>query len=71
MCNTITASVPNGTDPTEMFYFCEAYFRKCHDAKSNKLLSTLPGSAYYSFLRENENEHFVRYNNCFECERRE
>ena len=36
---TINASVPDRIDPTEMFYFDEAYFRKCHDAKSNRSLS--------------------------------
>ena len=66
---TINTSAPERLDPTEMFYFYEAYFRKCHDAKSNKTLSTLPGSVY--FLREKEKEHFVRYNNGFECETRE
>ena len=39
MDTTINASVPDRIDPTEMFNFDEAYFRKCHDAKSNKSLS--------------------------------
>ena len=64
----INASVPDRNDPTEMFYFDEEYIKKCHDAKSNKALSKLPGSAYYSILREKENEHFVRYNNGFEVQ---
>ena len=71
MDTTINVSVPDRIDPTEMFNFDEAYFRKCHDAKSNKSLSKWPGFAYYSFLWEKENEHFMRYNNGCEGARRE
>ena len=39
MGSTINASVPDIIDPTEILHFDEAYFRKCHDAKSNKSLS--------------------------------
>ena len=39
MDTTINASVPDRIDPTEMFNFDQAYFRKCYDAKSNKSLS--------------------------------
>ena len=39
MDTTINASVPDRTDPTKMFNFGEAYFRKCHDVKSDKSLS--------------------------------
>ena len=39
MDTTINVSVLDRIDPTEMFNFDEAYFRKCHDAKSNKSLS--------------------------------
>ena len=39
MDTTINVSVPDRIDPTEMFNIDEVYFRKCHDAKSNKSLS--------------------------------
>ena len=39
MGTTMNVSVPDRIDPTEMFNFDEAYFRKCHNAKSNKSLS--------------------------------
>ena len=54
-----------------MFCFDEAYFKKCHDAMSNRSLSKWPGSVYYFFLRQNETDHFERYNNGFEGARRE
>ena len=38
MNTTINASVQDRIDPTEMFNFDQAYFTKCHDAKSNKSL---------------------------------
>ena len=71
MDTTINVSVPDRIDPTEMFNSEEAYFRKCHNAKSNKSLFKLPGFAYYSFLWEKENEHFMRYKNGCEGARRE
>ena len=42
MDTTINASVPDRIDPTEMFYFDEAYFRKYHDAnQTNHCLNDL------------------------------